>query len=554
MDVEILVHGVSEGQEFYGIKEESAHIDLFYDNSKESVKFVIETKKLGDTAYAYYTYLRYKDVIGYGGRPGSYFGLTLRLDKYYLDVVHMYNMLDMIFKRYVVGTILAPLEDGGGYKYMVPHISSQKMEIERLEKGLIQLIQGTCVLSNFLNIDDSFIHPITSAASCNIADITDNAMLATIKKYSKVVLSPDYKLNVVKEYEKKLQDAEGKGGNLVAEKDKKIAEKDGEISSLKSTVSTQKARIDVLQTENMQLKKNGNLTQMISGIKEPINSLADYFHVQDSQKKPQKPSYGFKNFILGIAGCVLSAIIVALCIVSLKKAPNKPDTNGNVSILTQQVESLTNENNQLKLEVSEKDKTISDLHAQLASNIGGHSETPEKTTLKIDVEGYSKGAPLYCDKIYTIKVLNDKNKAYSGNGSWTITNATIKQGKASDSQIKIQPTSAGKVTISYASDNCTCNSREFTSELQQKQDISFEIVVSPQVSEVEVGQEYTFSVSGYEGKGTWRLDGFDTNDDKSGRQIKVIVNANGSGGKATVSYTPEAGTKKSKSFKYKTNE
>ena len=345
MDVEILVHGVSEGQEFYGIKEESAHIDLFYDNSKESVKFVIETKKLGDTAYAYYTYLRYKDVIGYGGRPGSYFGLTLRLDKYYLDVVHMYNMLDMIFKRYVVGTILAPLEDGGGYKYMVPHISSQKMEIERLEKGLIQLIQGTCVLSNFLNIDDSFIHPITSAASCNIADITDNAMLATIKKYSKVVLSPDYKLNVVKEYEKKLQDAEGKGGNLVAEKDKKIAEKDGEISSLKSTVSTQKARIDVLQTENMQLKKNGNLTQMISGIKEPINSLADYFHVQDSQKKPQKPSYGFKNFILGIAGCVLSAIIVALCIVSLKKAPNKPDTNGNVSILTQQVESLTNENN-----------------------------------------------------------------------------------------------------------------------------------------------------------------------------------------------------------------
>ena len=556
MNVEILIHGVPDGQDYYGIDEERAYAELFYDNSAESVKFVVETKEKGNNAFVYYTYLRYKGLVGSGGRPGSYFGLTLRLDKYYQDVTHIYNMLEMTFKKYVVGVFLSPL--GGSYKYLVPNFASKKAEIEQLHQGLAQLIQCTSVWPKFVDVDKSIIHPEAPSASCNIEDISENTMAAALKKYSKVVLSPDYKSNVVKEYEKKIQEAEGKGGNIVAEKDQKIAEKDGEISSLKSTVTTQKAKIDALQTENLQLKKNGNLTQMISGIKDPINSLADYFHVQNSQKEPRKPSYGFKNFILGIVGCVLSAIIIALCIVSLTKTPKGQTANGQETALAQQVELLTNENNQLKSEISEKNKTISDLRNQQASNIGGQTgmpttTQPAKTKLKIDVEGYSTGAPIYCDKIYTIKVLDEKNKTYSGDGTWAITNATIKQGKATDSQIKIQPTSAGKVTISYASDNCMCNPREFTSE-QQKQDVSFEIVVSPEVSEVEVGKEYAFSVSGYEGKGTWRLDGFDTNDDKSGRQIKVTANANGSGDKATISYTPEGGSKKSMSFKYKANE
>lgn len=555
MNVEILVHGVPQGQDYFGVEEERTYVESFYDNSAELVKFVVEPKKTGNNTFVYYTYLRYKGILGSGGRPGSYFGLTLRIDKYYQDVIHVYNMLEMVFKKYVVGVLLS--SSGESYKYMSSSFASKKTEIEQLQQGLIQLIQGTCNWSKFVDIDSGFFHSVTSLASCNIADITENAMSTALKKYSKVVLSPDYKLNIVKEYEKKVQDAEGKGGSIVAEKDKKLAEKDGEINSLKSTVTTQKAKIETLQTENMQLKKNGNLTQMISGIKDPINSLADYFRVQDSQKKPQKPSFGFKNFILGIAGCVLSAIIVVLCIISLRKTPNGLDPNGNASTLIQQVDSLTNENNLLKSKIMEKDKTISDLQSQPAPNTGGQLVTSAstalaKTKLKIDVEGYRTGAPFYCDKIYTIKVLDENNKTYSGNGTWAITNATIKQGKATDSQIKIQPTSAGKVTISYASDNCTCNTREFTSE-QQNQVVSFEINVSPQVTEVEVGKEYTFSVSGYEGRGTWRLDGFDTNDDKSGEQIKVTANATGSGDKATISYTPEGGSKKSKSFKYKAN-
>lgn len=564
MNVEILIHGVPQGQDYFGVEEERTYVDTFYDNSAESVKFVVEPKKTGNNTFVYYTYLRYKGIVGSGGRPGSYFGLTLRIDKYYQDVIHVYNMLEMVFKRYVVGALLS--SSGESYKYLTSSFASKKTEIEQLQQGLVQLIQGTCDWSKFVDIDAGFIHSVTSAASCNIADVTENALTTALKKYSKVVLSPDYKLNVVKDCEKKIQDAEGKGGNIVAEKDKKIAEKDGEISSLKSSLSTQKAKIDALQTENNQLKKNGNLIQMISGIKEPINSLADYFHVQDSQKKPQKLSYGFKNFILGIVGCALSAIIVVLCVVSLSKTPKQPETDGQVSALNQQVESLTNENNQLKSAISEKDKTISELRAQLTSNIGGGqpstppSTTPATKTLRIDVANYSSGS-LFCDKEYTITVVDKSaKKTYDGAGVWKVTNATIKQGKLTDSQIKIQPMGAGKVTISYESDNCTCETRNFTSELQQKQevkpeiqDVKFEIVVSPQVSEVEVGQEYTFSVSGYDGGGTWGVDGFEAPADKKAPTITVKAIEKGNE-KATISFTPDGGKKEKREFNYKKSE
>ena len=222
MDVEILVHGVPDGQKYYGTKDEQTNMGLFYDNSQESVKFVVETKKQGSTAFVYYSYLRYKGMIEAGGRLGGYFGLTLRLDKYYQEAIHIYNLLEMVFKRYIVGSLLTP--SGDGYKYTILDFASKASEIAQMQQMLIQLIQTTCSPNKFLDIDASFIHPISAAPRANITDVSDAAILASIKKYSKVVLSPDYELNIEKEYKKKIQEADGKGGNIIAEKDEKIAE------------------------------------------------------------------------------------------------------------------------------------------------------------------------------------------------------------------------------------------------------------------------------------------------------------------------------------------
>jgi hypothetical protein len=542
MDIEVLVHGVPEGQGCYGIKEEQSHVDLFYDNSSESVKFVIETKELGNAYYTYYTYLRYKGILGYGGRPGSYFGLTLRIDKYYQDVIHMYNMLEMVFKKYVVGSLLKP--SGESYEYMAPSFAAKKSELEQLQRGLIQMIQNSCVFSKFVDLDASFIHPITTAASCNIADITENAMLAALKKYSKVVLSPDYKLNLAKEYEKKIQEVEGKGGGIVAEKDKKLAEKDEVINSQQAKIETLQAEVKRKETENLQNKKNLQLSQMISGIKEPINNLAEYFHVHDSQRNPPMPSYGFKNFIIGIIGCVLSAIVIALLLFA------KPQKGADTKTLDDKIAELSQTNSELEKAIALKDATISDLRKQLDNQPSTPPELPPvtKKNLRIDVSPYNKtGDPLYEDSEYVLKIKelmpdgkHDKC-VFNGNGTYTLTNAVITKGKESDLTITIKPNGKGPVTLEYQSENCSCSPRTFQVEKKPAANNSISIVVSPEVTEVEVGQEYTFSVSGYEGNGKWSFSGFEPQKGKvtdNSLVVKVIDNGKKT---ATATYTPNKG-------------
>jgi hypothetical protein len=192
------------------------------------------------------------------------------------------------------------------------------------------------------------------------------------------------------------------------------------------------------------------------------------------------------------------------------------------------------------------------------------------------VSGYSSG-PLMTDKVYTITIKEGQNK-FNGQGRWILTNAEIKQGKDTDVQINIQPTGKGNVVLDYQSANCTCRKRDFqikTPSLdtqnsktggnnggavekldeQKPAIISFDIIVNPDVSEVEIGKSYTISISGYDGKGTWKLDGFETSDDRTSRQITVTAIDGGTGNKATVSYTLEGGEKKkTRSFNYKENE
>lgn len=330
MDLELLLHGVPDGQDYYGIGEEQANMGLSYDNSTESVKFVVETKKLGNTAYTYYSYLRYKGVIGSGGRPGSYLGLTLRIDKYYQDALHIFKLLDILFKRYIIGSLLTP--SGDGYKYIVTNFSAKSAEIDKAQQTLIQLIQSTCINAKFLDIDASFIHPIINARTANIMDVSESVILASIKKYSKIILSPDYELNIEKAYKQKLQEAEGRGGNIVAQKDKTIAEKEGVISSQNTTISTLQNQIAILKQEVkrkddeiQQLKQKSNLDQIVAQIKEPITSLAEYFHIRDP--KPPTPDYGYKNYRLGMVNSIISVVIVILLasLIILSPKENRPD-------------------------------------------------------------------------------------------------------------------------------------------------------------------------------------------------------------------------------------
>lgn len=321
MDVEVLLHGVPQGQDFFGVKEEREQLETFYAKSNESVKLVVDVKKRGTTSYVYYNYLRYNSILGAGGRTGSYLGITLRIDELYLDVRHMYNMLDIAFNKYVVGSILTKNEDT--YKYLSAEFASKKAEIERLQQGIMQLIQTTCVASKFTKIDNSMVKSISSSPECHVDEVSEGVLLATIKKYSRIVLSTEFKSQKEKDLEKKLNDVDARISSAVTERDKQIAEKNSTINTLNSTLATRDARITALEKENRNYKNTGDVSRHIEKVKEPINALAEYFRVKDMDSTRHAPKFGHKNFYIGIVNvCLLIfvSVITVLCLMNTAEA------------------------------------------------------------------------------------------------------------------------------------------------------------------------------------------------------------------------------------------
>lgn len=548
MDVEILIHGVPNGHDYFGPKEEQNNAGSFYITSQESIKFIVETKKNGNSPYVYYSYLRYKGVVGAEGRSGSYFGLTLRLDVYYNDILHIYNMLDMVFKKYVLGSLLT--FTGETYKYNTPDFASKKSDIERLQQALIQLIQSTCIASKFIKIDSSFINQISNAPICNIVDITDGIILSTLKKHSKVVLSPDYKSNLEKEYEKKMQDVENRGNSIVAERDKKILERETTISSLDSTIKARDSKIALLEQEikqkNQELsqyKQKGDIAQLIERVKDPIVKISEYFRIKEEIHKPKTNYYGKKNFIIGITNGLLTVLVLtSILLLHFVQFPI-----GGKSTKNKELTNLKNELVSLKQQIKEKDAIIVDLRKI------SEQDSPQKINLKIDIKGFS-GGNLSTTKNYKVRI-KEGNNTYTGKGSWSIVNATITKGKVTDNEIEIRPTGKGEVEIAYnvgsykVENSPRIISVEGSTSGNQS---SLEIVISPNVEEVEVGKEYTFSIKGYNGQGSWGKDGFDIkNQTSTTATVIAIKRGDNTPEKATISYTPKGGEKIRKQFKYK---
>ena len=113
MEVELFIHGVPNGEGFWGKEDDRNYFGTFYDHSTDEVKFLVQNRASKGKLYCYYNYLVYKtvgsptpNVVAYDGRDGSYFGLSLRLDAYCKDVMNMYRILDTIYNIYVCGSLL----------------------------------------------------------------------------------------------------------------------------------------------------------------------------------------------------------------------------------------------------------------------------------------------------------------------------------------------------------------------------------------------------------------------------------------------------------------
>lgn len=301
MNIEVFIHGVPNGQSFWGKAEDQNYIGNFYDqSSSDTVRFLIQTRSIGNNIYCYYHYLVYNNVISYDGRKGSYFGLSVRLDMYCKDFWGVYKVLDTVFRNCVLNCILE--NKSGNYKYMVSSFPDKSEKIKAMQDKIIKLFQISFNQAYFCRLV-GFGGGNNQLPQANIHEVSENEVESAIRKYGKIALSPYYstgkerkleqdynsKLQTVKQqYQNELHEIsrakELESNRIKANYDsinKECSRLRNENNDLNSklvrssgTIEQQKASIAALKSQLEQLKTYRESIDMLNTLKAPIFELA----------------------------------------------------------------------------------------------------------------------------------------------------------------------------------------------------------------------------------------------------------------------------------------
>lgn len=135
-DYRLYIHGVSLGHDICGSEEDRDYFDRFY-NHDDDVRVSSQLRMEIVRGKMFCTYLRKKNITGAEGRPGSYFAMTLCFpDSFCKSAGTLFNLLDSIYKRIVVGSVTEQTKDGE--RYLVKEISKARYK----DKSAVEAVKA----------------------------------------------------------------------------------------------------------------------------------------------------------------------------------------------------------------------------------------------------------------------------------------------------------------------------------------------------------------------------------------------------------------------------
>lgn len=336
MDIEIFVHGVPNGQSFWGKEEDRNYFGNFYgQSSSDAVKYLIQTRSSNGQTYCYYNYLIYHNVVGSDGREGSYFGLSIRFDAYCKDFIGIYKILDTVFTAHVQNKILK--YQNGNYKYTIADFVSASDIMDKIKEAIWQLLKTTLTNESVCSLR-GFTIGGGKLPTGNLYEATTNDVEATVKQYGMIALSPYYptvrEMGMAQQYDSKLQSVKqqyeerysaeinakeqtnrslseslaslqkecAKLQEAIAHKDKIIAQKDSAITNLENHIK--------------QIEKTQKAVKNIDLIKAPIIELADILGGQrvrgENIKQKTEHHYSAKGLISLVKLIMLFVVFIVV--------------------------------------------------------------------------------------------------------------------------------------------------------------------------------------------------------------------------------------------------
>ncbi len=322
MTVDFILHGVPNGQDFWGASDDNHYFSTFYVQKNEKEYLSVEARKVSGKSYCYYNYLKYNNVTAADGRAGAYLGITLRFDAYYKDILNVYQIFEIIYNNFL-DTILD--KNGEGIKFKVAKFEAAERELNEIKKKVVSLIQLSATAKDFTALNDSFFNNEDKTIQAFLLDCTPENVLQALKKYGKVDISKYYpstneakKMRSIEEryastISQKDKDLSEKNlninkltdecqglkkdlsaekeevvrlGNLVAEKEtiikgneaslKQVEELKSNVAKLKNNIEAKDKEISQLKIELSRCKDNRKLSDMVKEIKSPLITLANY--------------------------------------------------------------------------------------------------------------------------------------------------------------------------------------------------------------------------------------------------------------------------------------
>jgi len=205
MKVDVYIHGVPKGQRIWKTDaSDDQIITLFYGAAEEEqTKYLLEVRKSGNDNYCYYSILKYRNVSAQEGRPGSYFGITIRMDMVCTKIQTIFHILDMVYNSDVLGSIVKI--DGERLKFLIADFkdveSNCKMIVDKIMAILGQSVEG----GDFIAISPSMLSD-KGCLKVNLSEFSSENALAYIGQGGSVAISADYPSSQLAAYMKKKEE------------------------------------------------------------------------------------------------------------------------------------------------------------------------------------------------------------------------------------------------------------------------------------------------------------------------------------------------------------
>ncbi len=282
MNVEFLIHGVMSSGQTWWKQIDTDYYKQFYSGQAENNLMIVEVVNRPHGISTYYNYLRNNNIQA--AREGAYFGITVRIDgAYCLDVRTMFTMLDNLFQKMVVGTILSP-NGSGRYEYTVQSFEAAKDQLEHIEKQFSSMFTANLTQADLMAISAGQVSK-NARININPLEADSQTVKNLVLQNAKIYTSPSFPS---KDNQKAFENVKAQAAAAMTEAKNQVnaaneetnrqrannASLQQQIHQLTSQVETSKGEIQKLQQQIKQKDGDRQLKDKIAEIQQPIAQLA----------------------------------------------------------------------------------------------------------------------------------------------------------------------------------------------------------------------------------------------------------------------------------------